>query len=156
EGCAVATSDKGAERPGGSVPPGLTLRATWRGRGETIHRLAWSPDGSLLACPCDDGTTVLWDRQTGQQRRTLGPAPACVFCVAWSPDGGHLATGSRFVRLWDVAAGRPLLVLKDHEGLVYALAWSPDGQTLASAGGDGTIRFWDASRWAPRLTWRGE
>ena len=40
------------------------------------------------------------------------------------------------------AAGEELLCNKGHHGPVYGVRFTPDGKTYASAGDDGTIRFW--------------
>src|SRR5207249_3332769 len=57
-------------------------------------------------------------------------------CVAFSPDGKFLASGSngKTVKLWDIATGKEQATLRDTV-YVYALAFSPDGKALASAGG---------------------
>ena len=80
-----------------------------------------------------------------------------VSSVAWSPDGGALASASwdNTIRLWEAASGRPLRTLQGHQGTVDSVAWSPDGETLASAGDDGTIRLWEAVSGKPLRTLHG-
>ena len=54
-----------------------------------------------------DDTIRLWDVVTGTHKRTLTGHTDSVWSVAFSPDGGTLASGSRdhTIRLWDVVTG---------------------------------------------------
>src|SRR2546421_5185391 len=92
------------------IPPGFTLRHTLQGHSKEILRIAWSPDGRVLASGSVDNTIRLWDGQTGQPRRTLEGHSERVYSLAWSPDGRALASGSsdKTIRLWDGQTGRPL------------------------------------------------
>ncbi len=128
-----------------SIPPGFTLRQTLRGHSAEIFRIAWSPDGRVLASGSADNTIHLWDGQMGQALRTLEGHTAPVLGVAWSPDGVVLASGSddKTIRLWDRQTGQTLRTLEGHSEQVKCVAWSPDGRVLASGSDDNTIRLWD-------------
>jgi WD40 repeat protein len=66
-------------------------------------------------------------------------------CLAFSPDGKLLATGShdQTIILWDIRTGIEIRSLFGHTGVVTTLAFLPSGNTLVSGSLDGTIRFWD-------------
>lgn len=75
-----------------------------------------------------------------------------VTCLALSPDGKTLASGSldATVKLWDADTGQDRATLKGHNEYLFSVAFSPDGKTLASAGGStakfntpGEIKLWD-------------
>ncbi len=84
--------------------------------------------------------------------------------IAWSPDGSLLAAASASgpISVLREADGSPLHELPGHDGGTNALAWQ---SSLASAGQDGTVKFWDAwagqhvataklgSAWVEHLAW---
>ncbi len=134
------------ENTNDNIPLGFTLLHTLRGHSDWIGRIAWSPDGKILASPSKDHTIRLWDAQTGQHLRTLKGHSGIVSSVAWSPDGKALASGStdNTIRLWNAQTGRSIRTLEGHSDIVYSVAWSPDGKTLASGSFDQTVHLWDA------------
>ena len=100
------------------------------------------------------------DVATGNHLQTLSGHGGAIKCLAFSPDGRQLASGSGSVgkgsrpgdpyssglKIWDLntCAASDLV---GHTAKVGDLAWSPNGTLLASAlmGGDGTVRIWDAA-----------
>ncbi len=69
-----------------------------------------------------------------------------VYCVAFSPDGKTIATGSadKSICIWDATTGKRLRQFPAHSNEVWTVAFSPDGKLLASGGrADFTLRTWD-------------
>ena len=90
-------------------------------------------------------------------RLTLSGHQACVWSIAWSPDGSKLTTASddRTAKVWEAGTGRELLTLHGHQGKVWGIAWSPDGSKLATASDDHTAKVWEAGTGRELLTLGG-
>lgn len=122
------------------------------GHAATVHALAFSPDGALLASGGDDIAVRLWNPVDGSSLAVLDGHPAPIMALAFSPDGRTLASAGSdgTIILWDVAARAQTRVLQASGTATAALVFSPDGALLASAGGDDAtgdyaIRLWDAA-----------
>src|SRR5262249_3486185 len=121
----------------------------------SVHALAYSADGKLLALGCGDKLVRVWDIEAQKPKVTLkGPHTDLIHAVAYSPDGKTIASGGydKLLVLWDVDKGKERALLKDHTEQVRGLAFSPDGKLLASAGWDKTVRLWDPATGAAKGT----
>jgi WD40 repeat protein len=108
----------------------------------------------------DSGQVILFEAREPKKGESLQFEPihtltdhkAGVTCVAFSPDGKWLASGSmdKSVRIWDRETGKVKhTFLGRHKEPVYSLAFSPDGGQLASGGKDGVIYFWNLQLGTP-------
>ena len=124
---------------------------------QPIDSLAYSPDGSKLACGSREGRVVVWDAATGKEvARLQAGGPDWEARVAFSPDGKLLATGSRdgYIVLWDAKTARELRRFPRSEEGVMSLVFSPDGRLLAAGYIDDRkdlsraadlVRLWDTA-----------
>ncbi|KAF4975291.1 hypothetical protein FZEAL_7904 [Fusarium zealandicum] len=124
-----------------------------------VSCLAWTPDSNTIASGSDDKAIRLWDRvtgrpratarktETGQEMATLKGHHNYIHCLAFSPKGNILASGSydEAVFLWDVRAGRLMRSLPAHSDPVSGIDFCCDGTLVVSCSTDGLIRVWDTS-----------
>jgi WD40 repeat protein len=98
----------------------------------------------------------LWRQCASRERLTIHAHAAPVTCVAISPDGQTLASGSAdgdgTIKLWDSATGQLRATLSGHGDYILGVAFAPDGRTVASASMDKTVRLWDATSGQVRVT----
>jgi WD40 repeat protein/tRNA A-37 threonylcarbamoyl transferase component Bud32 len=164
-------------RDGGRLPLGDSpalggrpaLRGMPGGHGAGVWMAVFSPDGKRLATCSIDGTAKVWDVATGHVLRTFSKhdLPSVPFlqlphvpviCLAFSPDGRLIASGSfsprigklrdspGVVKVWEVDTGNEVVEFRDPVGPVLSLAFSPDGRHIASSSvnDDNSFVVWDA------------
>ena len=111
--------------------------------GHWANIAVFSPDGHTLAIL---PTVRLWDVDTDTEIGILWGHIGEVSGVAFSPDGGTLASAGSVdatVRLWDVETQTEIAILRGHTGWVKGVVFSPDGKTIVSGSHDHTVRLWD-------------
>src|SRR5207302_1987451 len=129
------------------------------GHGNYVDAVAFNPAGTQLATAGHEGVVRIWDVGKGQQLRqinahTAPPAPSPIYCLAWSPDGKRLLSGSldRSAKLWDAASSALVKEFKGykekeadkgHRDGVFCVAFTPDGNTIVSGSSDHTVKFWN-------------
>ena len=126
------------------------LTKTFTGHTGEISYLIFSPDGSKIASSSWDGSTRLWDIETGELVKTLS-APASVHfnlscrALLFTDDGNLLGINEEFdfIHIWNVNTGQYKQMLMGHASHLRSFSMSGDGKTLASSSADGTVMLWD-------------
>ena len=94
-----------------------------------ITKPRWSPDGHLLAVPTESGSIAIFDNDTKQVARTLGPHSGEVTAVTWDRKAEFIMTGSldRSVGLWELKSGRRAPFTADgHREPVHSVEWTDE------------------------------
>ncbi|KAJ2462119.1 WD40 repeat-like protein, partial [Coemansia sp. RSA 2337] len=121
------------------VAAGVSMTANTR----EITRLAFTPNGQLLAAGDAGGKIVVARADTGETvTARWGAHTARIYGLAWSSDNQHAASSALdgHVMVWDVANPLRKTVIKNaHLGGASSVAFV-DPQTIVSTGADGGVK----------------
>lgn len=134
---------------------------------ETVVAVAFSPDGGTIVSASRDKTVRMWDAHTGEIINTLTGHKDIIVSAAYSPDGKIIISAGwdGMLHRWNAQTGQPLKTFelftgvlhfsRGHAGALTHTAYSSDGNTIATAGGDGTMQWWDAHTGEKQKTFKG-
>ena len=156
--------------PKSSNTPGRSVY-TRKAHEKDINSLAISPTAHLFASASQDRTVKIWSIEEGETQGVLRGHKRGVWSVAFAPkdtptlagDGGSTSTsrglvltgsGDRTVKIWSLNDFSCLRTFEGHTNSVLKVLWLPCKDTdptkrqdpqVASAGGDGLVKIWDAA-----------
>src|SRR5260221_32757 len=117
--------------------------------------IAWSPNGKYLLAAFESHKTYIWDMTADAKKDPFtidqtGRTPI----FSWSPDSQYVVSirgddNERQMLIWNIKGARRQAVFQDggNKDKIGAVLWSPDGKLIVTSDYDGTIRFWDATKY---------
>jgi WD40 repeat protein len=126
----------------------------------TYGKMAFRPDGRMLASGTDGSIIRISDWKTGKELKNISQNGS-VELLAFSPEGNVLASTGNLVRdtwipmLWDIdnntviggnlnAYRSAKIKSEGHNDEITDMAFNPNGQTLATSSYDNTTKIWSA------------
>ena len=116
-----------------------------QGHFDTVHGVAFGPDGRTALSVSSDCGVMFWNLVTGRAIKRYESVRTSLWGIALSPDQRSALIGSMDSRVvpMDLGEMQKMLILLGHTSRVRALCFGPDGRTALSGSDDGTLRLWD-------------
>jgi WD40 repeat protein/serine/threonine protein kinase len=142
----IAVGTAGGDAAIWNVPDGERVRHL-REVGESVDRIAWSPDGALVVTASRDGAVHVFEATSGAVRsqgnhlhgviRSIEFDATSKLVLAAGVDGTAVVS--------DAALGMPVTVLNGPRGIIQVAHFDPHARRIVGASWDGTARVWDAT-----------
>lgn len=119
---------------------------------DRVYRLAFHPDGSLLATCGLDGGLRVWDLRSGRAVMTMTKAHADdALAVQFGGGGSILASGGmdNVFRVWDLRTVQCIRTVAAHRGLISGMRFAggvDESSVLFTSSFDHTVKCWGTDR----------
>ena len=120
----------------------LSLQRTIPAHSQQTLDIAMHPFESAVASTGKDGSVRIWNVDTGRLIDEFHFGASWLNCLAFTPDGTRLVTGSEHTLMfWDTQRKQEVLSISMNR-CVHSISFSHDGNLMAVAGEDPEIRIW--------------
>ena len=113
------------------------------GHKKRVRGIVFSPDGKKIVTTSEDGTTRIWDAESGKM---LHAFEVWSSSVVFSPDGKNILTvDSGVARLRNVETGAEIKTWNVEDKNMNYACFSPDGKKIVTVSetSNATVQFWD-------------
>jgi WD40 repeat protein len=118
---------------------------------DCVNTVKFSHDSDRILSASDDGTVVVWSVGTGAKLLVyrghgVDQHQQYVYCSAWSPDSGRIASGGggKTIHVWDACeGGLTTEALAGHTDSVICVVFAAKSSKLVSGSSDKTIIIWE-------------
>ena len=110
----------------------LESKIGWKRTNPAVHKVVFSPDGTLIAT-CDSNRMVeMINTQDGKTRFQSTNHRAAVRAISFSPDGSLLVTGDQLgtIKFWHVKSGQEVLEVRYPKNAILHFEFSEEGDQL--------------------------
>ncbi|KAH7921578.1 WD40 repeat-like protein [Leucogyrophana mollusca] len=110
-----------------------------------ITRVAFSADGTRVACGHGEGAIEIWEVSSGRSMISLSSQSTPISSIAFSPDTSTIVCGTAggHTQLWDTHTGQLRAALEKCGSRVKSVSFSPEGSHVVVGHEDGSILLWN-------------
>ena len=119
---------------------------TYQDHTDSVHVVAWSPDGQYVASGSEDTTIRIWEPLTGQTRLIYKEHHGDIAAISWSSDSTKIVSSAQdyVVQIWEPVTGNTQHTHQyPSQAPMGKVAWSHNSKLVAAYPRTGSVDILD-------------